>query len=70
MKKSTKKELQEFLKQNNALEAYERNIHRKKCGGIGEYWLLSGAFIWSETPEGHKYWSNLNEKFWRKSKNK
>lgn len=25
--------------------------------------LLSGAFIWSHTPQGHDYWNNINQEY-------
>jgi hypothetical protein len=67
-----------WLKQHNALEKYKYNRfvfmrEYKKCGwfgpipysSIGAFDALGMAFSWAYTPEGHAYWSDLDE-IWMK----
>lgn len=56
----------DFLQKYNALETYKRAFkatiksHNIKAQ---EYTPLGGSFVWARTPEGHEYWSALNEKW-------
>ncbi len=59
-----------FLSEHNALMQYLCGLHRNYTGDPQFYlnttpdsWL-SGAFGWVTTPQGHKYWEELNDK-WR-----
>ena len=61
-----------FLEDNNAWEKFERNFikqgvdvkeYKRGCKTF-ERSHLTLAFTWSETKEGSKYWSRLNDK-WR-----
>lgn len=56
----TNKKLEQFLIDNNALDAYLRNCAKarhleKNINAIGL------AFSWSNTPEGSIYWNNLDD---------
>lgn len=67
-----------WLKKHDALEKYKRNRfvfmrEYRKCGwrcpvdyvSIGVFDALGMAFSWAYTPEGHTYWSDLDE-IWMK----
>lgn len=63
----------EFLERNNAWEKFERNFikqgkdvrsYKRDCK-IYKLIHISGAFTWTETPEGHDYWEKLHVK-WRR----
>lgn len=64
-----------FLEDNNAWKNFERNFieqkrdvrrYKRDCKTF-EGSHLSFAFTWSETKEGSKYWSRLNDKWKQKS---
>lgn len=65
-----------FLEDNNAWENFERafkNYHRdvkgyKKLCERDISAALTGAFKWSETKEGQKYWEKLSSKWWDENK--
>jgi hypothetical protein len=66
------REFKKFLYDNDALIEFERNFRKyaKKAdikGNIiyhnSEGNMLSAAFYWLESPEGHEYWSRLSEKW-------
>lgn len=49
-----------FLFRNRAMSRYLRNYISKN---IDSYEYLLNAFTWSESPEGHEFWSDLNDKW-------
>lgn len=63
-----------FLSDNDALNEYLKNVKRNNSTGITPEYLvkksvngtdlISSAFTWGSSPEGHKYWRELNMK-WR-----
>ena len=61
-----------FLDENEALTVFFRNVENDsepaKLSKLFEkdptMWI-SGAFIWSSTPERHEFWEKLNKE-WRK----
>ena len=63
------KTLSEYLKENNAYEAFIENCvtsvllnpksYERKRGEVG---TINGFFIWYKTKEGHTYWLNLHIK--------
>lgn len=48
-----------FLKANKILTKFCYNCHDLNIHSIMD------AFIWSSTPEGHAFWNNYNNKFYR-----
>src|SRR5690554_3221376 len=66
-----KKTFFEFLKKNRCLKAFNGNLSKRNdVGGVNEYlWTVrpkdyvSAAFTWSETEQGHDYWSKIHEKW-------
>ena len=70
-----------FLKENNIYDSFLYNCYlfgNNECTienmvyfitvGIKQYkgiYLISDAFDWGETSEGHAFWQDLNDK-WRK----
>lgn len=60
----------EFLKTNNAFDAYYENINEggsKQSDFVWRFFsrghisgIIDNSFIWSNTPQGHDYWSNLD----------
>ena len=50
-------DLKEFLKNFEAYFPYCYNLNG------GDPSCIHSAFVWRSTPEGHKYWSNLNKKY-------
>lgn len=76
------KKFKHFLAQNNVLHQYRINIYnnKKKLNKIGEWEnylqplrklhigeeLIRSAFVWSCTPQGHKFWETLDKK-WRQN---
>ena len=67
------KELIIFLKKHRVLTKYRKNFKdREYTFNFKTFCLtnhltsyISGAFHWSNTKEGHNFWSNLDDK-WRK----
>ena len=64
-----------FLEDNNAWENFERNLieqgrdvkrYRRDCKNYPNSHLTL-AFTWSETKEGSKYWSRLDDKWKQES---
>lgn len=71
-KDNTMEKFIKFLEDNNAWENFERNFieqgtdvkdYKRDCKTF-ERSHLTLAFTWSETKEGSKYWSRLDDK-WR-----
>ena len=67
-KRKTKKKFKKFLEKHGATESYNNSADR----AIAETYykhnptgILLGTFIWTDTPEGGKYWVAL-DKAWRK----
>lgn len=66
-----------FLEENNAWDKFEKAF-TKADRNPEEYVedvkrlrlrnAISGAFAWTETDEGHKYWRDLSDKWKEKSK--
>lgn len=64
-------ELLAFLKEKGVFEEFMDNYNSKssrqwrEClGYYGKYVVsMSDAFLWSETPQGRKYWEDLEKKF-------
>lgn len=63
--------LKEFLQKNDALVKFQINLLQLRSGMYFEDWdkvsgdgsKISSAFSWSDTPEGHDYWWDLDTKF-------
>ncbi len=55
-----------FLAENDALEAYERNVidFVERTGSQIQPFTIEYSFDWGNTPEGYLYWDNLNDKFY------
>lgn len=56
------KKLEQFLRENNALDDYLRNFEECKCDDK-DINLINSAFLWGDTPEKYTYWDKLNEAF-------
>ena len=69
-----KKAFLRFIKEKGVYSGYVRNIKNnnktleKVIKNSGVQNLIQGAFIWSKTPEGHYYWSDLSTE-WAKFMN-
>ena len=67
------KELIIFLKKHKVLRKFKKNFRKYShitsikefCSIASPNSSISSAFHWSNTKEGHDFWSNLNDK-WRK----
>ena len=57
--------IENFFKQNNLLEEYYVNLKKAKrtIYGLNLLGFVSGSFTWSTTPQGHSFWSEVNEDF-------
>lgn len=57
--------LESFLKSKGLLEQFAKNfiICNDLTFATERYHTLDEAFIWSNTPEGHKFWSDMNRQF-------
>lgn len=64
--------LKKFLRDNKVLTRFRLNCRNSKEGftGIGsaldrkyKNYSIGGGFIWADTPEGHKFWAELERKF-------
>ena len=62
----------QFLKDNGVYEVFFENLFKQKQGrdlsdyflfGFSNYNAISSAFTWSNTPEGHTFWSEISEEF-------
>jgi hypothetical protein len=53
------KRFKEFLIENDAFEAYEKNLQLLELTCLPKD-FIGAAFIWSKTPEGNAYWFKLN----------
>ena len=63
-----------FLKENHCFGKYLRAFNaeyedyrsndfiKRQCESCN-YGIIDNSFIWSDTREGHDYWSNLNNEF-------
>ena len=62
-----------FLKEHHCFSKYQRalfeaknyrdnNFIKRQCE-ICNFGIIDNSFIWSDTKEGHDYWSNLNYEF-------
>ena len=71
----TDKDFVEFLKTNNIHDRFVTNLEKEAnhrwnistfCDDIGNrYDYISGGIYWSNTPEGHSFWSKYNN-LWRR----
>ena len=52
--------LSEFLKENDAYDAFVRNIDKEHEGDA----TIDNAFTWGTTTEGHNYWSDISSKWY------
>lgn len=62
-----------FLRKEEALIAYVKAFENQSCDPAGKLKTLrtakepsswfSSAFVWASTPQGHDYWSQLNDKW-------
>lgn len=66
-----REQFEKFLIEYNTMEAFRNNL---PDGGLNEYFnnskhitqplrLINSAFTWSETPQGHKYWANIENEW-------
>lgn len=74
--RKAQRQLKNFLRSRGLLTRFKLNIRNGKNNqpnpssinfnreGLG----ISSAFVWKETPEGHKFWGELDEKFKAKEK--
>lgn len=75
---SLDKDFFEFLKQKNCLEEYISNVKIQKKNDVRRFfenlggeslnindvdWVLTAAFPWSTSPEGHNFWSNIKKQW-------
>ena len=56
------KNLRSFLRQENAYNNFLRNCRRQWDKPI-TIEGIAHAFTWRETPQGHKYWNDLEIKY-------
>lgn len=61
-----------FLKKHRVYKKYMSNLKEsgrtvKTIKEIGAVGLISSAFVWRKTPEGHEFWRNLDD-IWGKDK--
>lgn len=73
-KKNDKPNIVQFLKDNGVYEMFFANLlNKKQREDLSQYFLshffnvnaISGAFVWSETEEGHAFWSEISEKWYK-----
>ena len=64
-----KANITKFLKENNCLEKFAKNLFNNGKSLESLYTkiysfedIIDKAFRWSETPEGYNYWCNLHKK--------
>jgi len=50
-------ELEEFLRKEKVYTKYMKHLDEDNVT------CIDGAFIWEDTPEGHTFWNNLNDKY-------
>lgn len=64
--------LKKFLRDNKVLTRFRLNCRNCSNGftGIGyaldtknKHYSIGDGFIWADTPEGHKFWAELERKF-------
>ena len=61
--------IEQYFREKLPKEVADKAIANLKGDGNSskpEYPVLSGlisAFTWSETPEGHKYWASIEQKY-------
>ena len=67
-KEHIKPNLLKLLEENNCVEAFLKNANTIGCSRIVftkqndcKYGQLSSAFIWKDSTQGNKFWSNINE---------
>lgn len=70
--KDGKPNIVQFLKDKGVCEMFYANLLHQKQGedlrkylsyGFFEYNAISAAFTWSDTPEGHTFWSEISKSF-------
>ncbi len=50
-----------YLQRLLAIKRYKENRFKYWDGKYPDKLALVGSFTWNKTPEGHKYWSTINE---------
>ena len=60
--------LLQFLLSKGALEKFEQNTTTQYPNRKEGCFDLISEFCWSETPEGHGYWSSLEKEFYNLTK--
>ena len=61
-------ELKKFLKKEGVYEKFVANVDEywSKFNTINKcaFETIIDAFLWRQTPEGHDFWKNLDDKFY------
>ena len=52
-----------FLKENNALEKFLKNLHPKRLKEKGKIIDVGSDFVWTVSPEGYDFWRKLYDKY-------
>jgi hypothetical protein len=60
------KELREFLEEKHFLEKFRDNTYNSNCNGCKnrENTTVCNAFTWINTPEGFKFWEDVEIEFY------
>ena len=58
-----KKKFKKFMKEQGAWDKWKANLNKRKREIFKSrpYDYIANAFLWDDSPEGHRYWSDLNE---------
>lgn len=56
-------DLLEFLKKNNALKKFIKNLRPNRLQQKKIIYDMSFEFTWEDSPEHHDFWSNLSKKY-------
>jgi len=57
--------LKKFLREKRVLTKFKKNIKKCLTKSIETYYItnINFPFHWSDTEEGHNFWSNLDKQF-------
>ena len=52
---------QQFLVNNDAYEVFMKNVDPTRLLTVKSFSFIDNCFFWAATPQGHNYWSALDE---------
>ena len=59
---TVEKNLEKFLRKNKILTKFKKN-HDMSFNSNHEATNIKQSFVWTDTPEGFKFWKEINNKF-------